>query len=579
MTEYEAMRKILAQQKQAAEELIASGNLQAPEWIRSNIDVESDDEAIREDVYGWINRYAETPEGRLNLAHALVNKTGGNNKMSVKFAPRTALETGLTGGAGSAILRRISLGAGNWDANKEWNANYCLPHEIRHVGQQNIHNMSQREYVLYHSLVVEADARLMEFCDGITEGRNPGHNGFLGLDGNLKQAVKDLKASNVKSWEDFDALKTSDRARYDQIMGRIKEQEFSEVLNNLGKNPVYQLQGYDSWAQMNGKLGSNLGAIQACVEEMCERQGMRFEQVWPEVEAMAMGKKEIPGWEGAFDKDGMVTTLFEQKISELNTIMNRDIVAGTQSGSKKMRIFADGERESIDYYDTGEWKEKENVFADGSSTKCCYDKNGNVTRRECTAENMHDVTDYEYDDNDRMLKSKTKFLDGSEETTEFEYNADGQLKRNVTNSSNGSQIIREFDQNGLSKITEYDSNGNSVVKQFENYKKVKEEQYDKNGKLLKNSSADNKTKKGSVKQSTSDDQKDTSKTKRQIDNGKGLDNKLQDAQQTQERQYGNGKGLNDALGQAQELAEKTQQNDVPSFENTMVSVVQNSGRE
>ena len=535
MADYETMKQILKRQSEKAEELLASGNLNNPEWIRNNIDIQTDDESIRQEVYGWLNDYTQTPEGAKNLAYALVNEYGGEHKLSIDFVKKNFLNQGLAGGTGSAIRRQICLGKDDWDKNKEWNRNQCLPHEMRHVGQvDSMPDLTQREYTLYNSLIVEADARLTEYSDGITEGRNPNHTGYLGLDENFQKAIKDLNAIDIKSWEDFEALKSSDRTRYDRILGLIKEQEFSEVLNHLGMEPMYQLQGHDLLSIHENSSG-NLEGIRACVEQMCAYHGMRFDHVWPEVEAMATGKKEIPGWEGAFDEKGRVTSKFEQNLEELNTIVNRDVVASKIEGRRKTRFFADGTRECTDYYETGEWERKENRHPDGSVKISFFDKNGNRITEETVEKDYHCVVKYEYDEFGKMIRSETTNSNGFSETTKYEYDDNGKMIRNSSDMSNGHRRIIEFDNSGISRVVFYDQDGNSTVRKFLNGEKIGEERYNKDGSLIAMYDAKGKeirsgkvvpqkdeikTEEGTKKKSNS---AKTKKHQRQIDNGKGID--------------------------------------------------------
>ncbi len=308
--QYKEIWEELERQEKDAEELIRSGNLMDPEWIREHIDIITDDEAVKNEVYQWLNDYVKTPEGQANLARALVNEEGAHdNKMEIEFGTTESLNG--AGGWANAGASHVQL---SLDSRKEnmgkWVKDRALPHEVRHVGQQEIPDLSPREYALYQGLIIEADARLTEFSDGISEGRNLEHEGYRGLQEDFEAVLKDLKldtlllGENIETWEDFYQLKETNRPFYNRILGRIKEREFIETLNYLGRTPLYQEQAdFDRTSKGSG----NLLGLRSWCKEMCVRHGMRFNVVWPEIEAMATGRKEIPGMEGCFDKEGNLT--------------------------------------------------------------------------------------------------------------------------------------------------------------------------------------------------------------------------------------------------------------------------------
>ena len=417
---YQEMRELLLRQKQAAEDLIASGNLQNPEWVRENIRVLNRDEVVRNEVYTWLNNYVQTPEGQKNLAYALVNEAGGaDNQMEIEIGRKGKLNG--AGGWANWYDSHVQLGPDS--LNRE----HILPHEIRHVGQQDIPNLSQREWFLYAAGIIEADARLTEFSDGVTEGRNPQHFGYRGLEQDFQAALKELKETRVKSWEDFEKLKDTNRARYNQIMGRMKEREFCEVLNHLMKTPIYQTQG--SAAKKIEGTG-NLNGLRAWCEQMCDRQGMRFSAVWPEVEAMATGKKEIPGMEGAFDQEGKLT-------------------------DKGLKIFkyaraAGSLADEVVYNEKGKVIQSQQICIDGS----CYESI--------------------YDDNGKLVKEVSKSSDGKS----CERTYDPQTRCVVWKDAKGAEFRREestLDRRGRTKSsivmypdgvsfeTVYDGNGNIAM--------------------------------------------------------------------------------------------------------------------
>ncbi len=489
---YQEIKDVLERQKQAAEELISSGHLQDPEWIKNNIHVLTSNEIAENEVYDWLNNYVKTPQGQANLAYALVNEAGGaDNQMEIQLGSWGQL--GDAGGWASWKDSHVQLGEESWQQSGDWNRNNTLPHEIRHVGQQDILNLLPREWALYHAGIVEADARLTEYCDGVTEGRNPNAEGY---DESLKKVFereilpyrdKFLTHTTFKTWDEFVKIKDSDPETYNKVMGRIKEVQFKAVLNNLIKTPLYQ--DIALWS-VNCAGNGNKAGLRAWVEGMCDRQGMRFERIWPEVESMTTGKKEIPGMEGCFNADG---TASRKGVMKYET--NKIVMATSNEG---WVVQGGGSSDTHDEY--------------------YLEKSGAI--RKIVLQ-------------DGMIVSMTDTnADGT--SCEYTWDADG----------NKSWIYKDAEGN--------DQGGGSIMRVTKQQEK-------------------------SVLHE---------KRQRQIDNGKGLDNKLQDLQESQKRQFGNGKGIDDAIAKSQESMEQTQQsvstpakNITQNTVSNVVSGVTNSGRE
>ncbi len=418
--QYHAMREILERQEKAVEELIASGNLQDPEWIKQNVHVLTDDEVVKNEVYAWLNDYLKTPEGQKNLARALVSEIGGSdNQIKIKFGSVKSLNG--AGGWASSRRSRIQLSKENWQRNCVHESCFVLPHEMRHLGQEGACSLSQREYFLYHVGLVEADARLTEYCDGITEGRNQDYRGYRGLKQDFKAVLQELGEKSVKSFEDFEQLRETDRKKYDLIMGRLKEREFSEVLNHLSQMPIYLRQGSGVvWRSGKG----NLPALRAWCEDMCERQGMRFEKVWPEIGAMATGQKEIPGMEGGFDAEGKLTQ------------RGRDIL----SKAKKLDMSP---REIIRSQETGKIIREIKCLDTGETEEVFYDENERVIKkveRDADGDESYSIV-YTRNEKGDVIKSKETYEDGATEETDYD---EAEIPVHSISINNGKKVESQY---------------------------------------------------------------------------------------------------------------------------------------
>ena len=602
--QYREVRELLRRQENAARELIESGHLQDPEWIKNNVHVFAEDEVVVNDVYRWLNRYVKTPQGASNLARALVNEAGqGDNQMEIRLVPHSEMH-GFSG-FGSWQDSRVQMSEVDWACDIErWLHNLTLPHEIRHVGQQDIPNLSPREDFLYHAGIIEADARLTQFVDGISERRNPKHLGYRGLKNDLQAVTTELNLPDVRSWKDVDRLKKSNPKQYQTILGRLKEREFVEVLNHLMQTPSYQLQG--SYAKFVKGRG-NLNGLRAWCDQMCERQGMRSSVIWREVEAMATGKKEIPGLEGGFDAKGQLTRkgkrIFEaasrtsvqgevvyddrgnviygqvvaadgsvveshydakghplQKIRKNanGVIQSTENYTYTRRGDILQKVVKDKHgtvRMSMDYtYDwLGRVKSCVTQYADHASDLEIFNTRGQVISRTYRWKDAE--TQYNYDAYGNELKTIRRDLDGNVlESTEYTYNSNRQKTGSVTKDGQGNTLSSiEYvydDQARLMQRISHEADGSEIVlwrrpQRAESTETSISHSVPEDRPTL---SAE-QVRHGRAKQSdlslTDRSSQPKVKRQRQFGNGKGLDDKI--SKKGAQRQLGNGRGLDDAL--------------------------------
>ena len=456
---YQEMRDVLERQRLAAEELIASGHLQDPEWIMNNIHVLTDNEITKNEVYDWLNSYVKTPQGQANLAYALVNEAGGaDDQMEIQFGTRDELKG--AGGWASWNESHIQLGKESWEEYKDWNRNQTLPHEIRHVGQQDIPNLSQREYFLYHAGIIEADARLTEYCDGVTEGRNSEAEGY---DESLKKVFEReilpyrdrfLAHTSFKTWDEFVKIKESDPETYNRVMGRIKEVQFKAVLNKLMTTELYQRQGsYCKWVKNEG----NLPGLRAWCEEMCKRQGMRFERIWPTVEAYAKGEREIPGMERCFAADGRINARGEGKCEIADMLLDHWSVVDAD-GNGNITIEKDGNRREYRNYAIVRAHE-----SNGMETEYTYDEQGCRMGEVCRlADGSCD--EYTYDEKGNRTSSIYRDGDGTLiRSVEYTYDAQGHLRGEIYRRADGSGEEYVYNEKGKRTREVYkDTNGRLI---------------------------------------------------------------------------------------------------------------------
>ena len=427
----------LKRQQQAAESLIRSGNLMDPEWVRKHVAVIADEE-IKNKFYQDLDHYIQTPEGQANLARALVNERGGgDNQIGVEFVNDEVLGpfTGVCYSDDSLI--QLSLGSWTRD-NGRYIMQSVFAHELKHDGQENIPDLSPREYFLWHSGITEADARLTELMDGLAEGRNPNHYGYRGLNKDMAAVLKDMAITDIRTWDDFDRLKDTDRAKYDRILGHLKEREFSEVLHHLMKTVEYRNQG--SYAmQIKGK--GNLPGLRAWVEDMCKRQGMNPNIVWPEVEAMATGKEEIPGMEYAFDEKGQVTHFGKMYFEHA-----KEALAKGRSGV--VRLFKDGgAKEIVD-------------GCDAEEEERWYDAQGRLV------ETRNEDGVWRYNEEGRLISFRTPDWPNSRQFYDLRRDYQGNLQNfDLTGSLYTAQGFKEEFENG--KLVGISRNG-KIIERREN---------------------------------------------------------------------------------------------------------------
>ncbi|MBQ3696044.1 MAG: hypothetical protein II938_03660 [Alphaproteobacteria bacterium] len=456
---YKALKEILTRQEKAAEELLESGNLYNPRWIREHIGVSASDEAIINEVYDFLNNYVKTPEGRANLAYALVCQTGGaDNKMSIKLGTKEELDG--AGGWANAGKSHIQLAEIFFKEEKDWTVNFMFPHETTHLGQEDIPDLSQREYFLWHAGIVEADARLNEFCDGVSAGRNPNATGYMESLKDLfnreilPQKEKLFKNANFKTWEEFVKTKDTNPEMYKAVMGRIKEIQFETVLNNLMKTSQYQRQGD---CARNEKGRGNLPGLRAWVGAMCQRHGMNFDHIWPMVKDMATGEREIPGMEGGFDAKGRMTKkgrrIGDQARQEMACEMGYYNTENDKDGNRKVG-YRYGSRDEYTWYPNGKRTIKR-IYNDGRIQE--YDNENRLTKEtDCSGKTIRTIM-YAGPKSDKI--SRETVVDDNGNVCEHTYGAKGEIFQQIVLSGRkGTEVYRykyEY-ENGEAKQKGYE---------------------------------------------------------------------------------------------------------------------------
>ncbi len=584
---YKAMKEYMETQQKEAEQIASdmarmSGD-ERKNFITNHVDIITPSDELKKEVLDWLVALCNTPEGRQNIALAMGSYEGGDDG---KFSIHLGTKEDLNGAGGWASTggSMIMLSEESWKNQGDWNKNNTIPHEICHLGQEDVENLSNREWALYNALLVEAQARLVEFCDGVTEGRNDNFKGFLhSLNDDLDAVVEDLKKSGVlkenMTPDDFIKLKDTNHPQYDLIMGRIKEKQFSCVLNNLGKYPLYQRQGL---GERSGP--GNLTALKAWVDVVCERTGMRKDVTWPEVHAMATGTKEIPGYENCFTKEGKRSTIGVQKhelaqklidlgfgssiisswVKEGNEITiedeDRDKCVCTLDENGQLKeanvTYADGDK-CVYSFEKGQLKEANVTFVNGDKCVCSYE-NGHLIERWDSPKPLGEYIGIEPSKRkwksdkgnrriDTIVDGKTvveEYTDkkgdkykevsrGAGVTTTTEFGVGEKPKTQITKFANGTVMTKEFGSK-TNKIIVKEPDGRETVR-FE----------DKDGKLLPEDYTEEIKEQPSV---ASESENDKVEAKKSLGNGKGLDDKLQARQQAEaQKSLGNGKGLDDKL--------------------------------
>ena len=147
--------------------------------------------------------------------------------------------------------------------------------------------------------------------------------------------------------------------------------------------------------------------------------------------------------------------------------------------------------------------------SDGSNTETVntYNESGYTLHAETTGVNADGsdaafVSDFEYDAENRMLKSSCKNAEGVEETTEYEYDANGKLVKEIfVSDGKRTERVSTFDENGNEieyLVTEpdgkthrttkqYDANGNCMRSEYNgDYKSVDVYFYNEDGREIYN---------------------------------------------------------------------------------------------
>ena len=164
---------------------------------------------------------------------------------------------------------------------------------------------------------------------------------------------------------------------------------------------------------------------------------------------------------------------------------------------------------TYEYDDKGNEIRSTYTASDGTSTETvtAYNESGYATHAEVTGKNADgsdagSVSDYEYDAENRMLKSSCKSADGTEETSAYEYDANGNVTKDIyvsgstrtekvsTYDASGNEIeTLVTDQDGKTYRTtrEYDANGNCVKTEYDDeYKTTYVYLYDAEGREVYN---------------------------------------------------------------------------------------------
>lgn len=317
----ENFQKLVKAHEKATQELMESGNLLNEKWLQEHIDVQLSEELTKQsDINGIVARFRQnlfstiqkdasqngtTALRRWAAMFADSNPESSNGiRQKVIFNIEKSLGRGVAGSADAGI-QNVNLDVYQKDIPGFFND--ILPHEVVHMGQIPFSTLNPEEAALnpreavVASNVQEACARIGDYVHGVLEGRNPlGKNEGRSIEQMLKDVNPDL------SLKDFLALREKNPEQFNQYLNKISRQAFLDYMKSTPRNPTYRKGQFLEFALSARLTESNMDGLKQQCESYVKQVGLDIDDVWPEIEAYASGKKEMPGMEEVFTKEGLL---------------------------------------------------------------------------------------------------------------------------------------------------------------------------------------------------------------------------------------------------------------------------------